>query len=62
MKVGPDGQHENLADKHNPNFNYTYSPFVFHGNKYYFVDCERNLLAFDVENETLASTPHKFDN
>ena len=44
-----------------PNFNYTYSPYVFHNNMYHFVDCERNLLYFDVEKEQLFSTPQKLN-
>ena len=62
--TGQNDEHEtkSMSESININFNYTYSPFVFHGNKYYLVDCERNLLVFDVEKEQLTSTPHKFDN
>ena len=58
-----ENQHVSYLDNSNtPNFNYTYSPYVYHGNKYYLVDCERNLLVFDVENEQLTSESNKFAN
>ena len=59
---GPNDECEKIFnDTATSNFNYTYSPYVFHNNMYYLVDCERNLLYFDVEKEQLFSTPQKFD-